>query len=411
VLTDKAIKGLQARGALYRVADAAGLCIEVRPDNSRYWRFRYRFAGKGRLLSLGVYPLVPLKEARKRRDEARAIVANGRDPSAERQMEKTRAKLTAENTFEAIAREWLWVKANEWVPSQQGKERRRLEKHAFPWIGKKPIIDVGTTEIRPLLDRLVKRDTLDMAHRLRQQISCVFRFAIATDRASRDPAADLSGTLPVHTQRNYSTITNPDRVGELLRAIDGFRGEFSTACALRLAPLLFTRPGELRGAEWAEVDLSATEWRIPAVRRKLRRRLKESASTPPQIVPLCSQAIAILRDLYPLTGQGRFLFPGVRDARRPMSDATINAALRRLGYDKETMTAHGFRHLASTRLHELGWNPDAIERQLGHKAQGIRSVYNKAEHISERRKMMQSWADYLDVLKRENERVHTAGNP
>jgi integrase len=399
VLTDKAIKALKARGSLYRVADAMGLCIEVRPDGSRYWRFRYRFAGKGKLLSLGVYPAVSLKDARKRRDAARETVADGRDPSAERQMEKSRAKIAVDNTFESIAREWLAVKANEWVLSQQEKERRRLEKHAFPWIGKKPIAVIGTAEIRPLLDRLVKRDTLDMAHRLRQQMSAVFRFAVATDRASRDPAADLSGTLPVHTQRNYSTITNPVDVGELLRAIDGFHGGFSTACALRLAPLLFTRPGELRAAEWSEVDMGGAEWRIPAARRKLRRKLKENASTPPQIVPLCSQAVAILHELHPLTGHGRYLFPGVRDARRPMSDATINAALRRLGYNKETMTAHGFRHMASTRLHELGWNPDAIERQLGHKAQGIRSVYNKAEHMAERRKMMQSWADYLDGLR------------
>jgi len=399
VLTDKAIKALKARGSVYRVADAMGLCIEVRPDGSYYWRFRYRFVGKGKLLSLGVYPAVSLKDARKRRDAVREIVADGRDPSAERQMEKSRAKIAIDNTFEAVAREWLGVKENEWVPSQQQKERRRLEKHAFPWIGKKPIADIGTAEIRPLLDRLVKRDTLDMAHRLRQQMSAVFRFAIATDRASRDPAADLSGTLPAHTQRNYSTITNPVEVGELLRVIDGFHGEFSTTCALRLAPLLFTRPGELRAAEWSEVDMTEAEWRIPAARRKLRRKLKENASTPPQIVPLCSQAVAILRELYPLTGHGRYLFPGVRDARRPMSDATINAALRRLGYDKETMTAHGFRHMASTGLHELGWNPDAIDRQLGHKAPGIRAVYNKAEHLAERRRMMQAWADYLDGLR------------
>lgn len=399
MLTDKAVQALKPRDAVYRVADSAGLCIEVQPDGSRYWRFRYRFAQKGRLLSLGVYPRVSLKDARKRRDAAREIVADGRDPSAERQMEKVRAKLSAGNTFEAIAREWLMIKSNEWVPSQQEKERRRLEKHAFPWIGKKPIVDIGTAEIRPLLDRLVKRDTVDMAHRLRQQLSAVFRFAVATGRTNRDPAADLSGTLPAHTQRNYSTITNPVEVGELLRAINGFHGGLPTACALRLAPLLFTRPGELRAAEWTEVNLETAEWRIPAVRQKLRRKLKESASTPPQIVPLCTQAVAILRELQPLTGEGRYLFPGVRDGRRPMSDATINAALRRLGYDKTTMTAHGFRHMASTRLHALGWNPDVIERQLGHKAQGIRSVYNKAEHMAERRKMMQAWADYLDGLR------------
>ena len=313
--------------------------------------------------------------------------------------ENARQKIAVANTFEAVAREWLAVKKNGWVASQYWKEQRRLEIHAFPWIGKTPISDLGTAEIRPLLDRLVKRGTLDMAHRLRQQISAVFRYAGRDDRVSRDPAGSLAGTLPEHTKRNYSTLTHPSDVAALLRAIEGFKGQFSTACALRLAPLLFVRPGELRAAEWAEVDLDTAEWHIPASRRKLKKKLKEDPNTPPHIVPLAAQAVATLRELQALTGDGKYLFPGARDVKRPMSNATINAALRRLGYDRETMTGHGFRHMASTMLNELGWNPDAIERQLSHKGQGMRAVYNKAEYLDERRRMMQAWADYLDTLK------------
>lgn len=294
------------------------------------------------------------------------------------------------------------MKKNGWVASQYNKEQRRLELHAFPWIGKTPIAELCAAEIRPLLDRLVKRDTLDMAHRLRQQISAVFRYAGRDDRVSRDPAGNLAGTLPEHTKRNYSTLTDPNDVAELLRSIEGFKGQFSTACALRLAPLLFVRPGELRAAEWVEVDLGTAQWRIPAARRKLKKKLKQDPNTPPHIVPLAKQAVAILHELQALTGHGKYLFPGARDAKRPMSNATINAALRRLGYDRETMTGHGFRHMASTLLNELGWNPDAIERQLSHKGQGMRAVYNKAEYMEERRRMMQAWTDYLDTLKQGN---------
>ena len=399
MLTDKALRTLKPRATLYRRADGGGLCIEVAPSGSKLWRYRYRFMGKASMLSLGSYPDVAAPDARAARDAAKAILRAGSDPSAERQADKMRAKVSAENSFEAIAREWLEMKAHEWTPLQHAKERDRLQNHAFPWIGGMPIADIGVSEIRPLLARVVKRGHIEQAHRLRHELSRVFRYAVATERATRDPAADLRDTLPARSKQNYAAITEPAKVGELLRAIDGFGGTFPTACALKLAPLWFVRPGEIRGAEWPEFDLDGAQWVIPPSRRKLKKAQKDNPNTPPHIVPLSTQAIAILRDLRALTGTGRYLFPGVRDHRRPMSDNTINAALRRLGYNKETMVGHGFRHMASTRLNELGWNPDVIERQLSHKESGVRGVYNKAEHLAERRKMMQAWADYLDALR------------
>jgi integrase len=398
-LTDKRVRQSKPREKPYNLYDAGGLYLTVAPTGGKWWRLKYRHAGKEKRIGLGTYPEVTLAAARAARDAARHEVHAGKDPGLTRRKEAMRQKVAAGNTFDAVAREWLAVKNSGWVASQQTKERRRLELHAFPWIGKTPIADLTAANIRPLLDRLVKRGTVDMAHRLRQQISSVFQYAGRDDRVSRDPAANLAGLLPEHLQRSYSSLTAPEDVGQLLRAIEGFKGQFATACALRLAPLLFVRPGELRAAEWAEINLETAEWRIPATRRKLRKKFKEDPTVPPHVVPLQKQALDTLRELHALTGHGKYLFPGARDAKRPMSNVTINAALRRLGYDGETMTAHGFRHMASTLLNELGWNPDAIERQLSHKGHGVRAVYNKAEYMAERKKMMQAWADYLDGLR------------
>ncbi|HJU08366.1 integrase arm-type DNA-binding domain-containing protein [Dyella sp.] len=398
-LTDARVRQAAPGDKPYNLYDSGGLYLTVSPTGSKWWRLKYRHAGKERRIGLGAYPEVSLSNARDARDKARMAIRAGNDPGLLKRAESARLKVSAANSFEAVAREWLAMKKSGWVASQFEKERRRLEIHAFPWIGKTPIADLGTAEIRPLLDRLVRRGTLDMAHRLRQQISAVFRYAGRDDRVSRDPAGNLAGTLPEHSKRSYATLTDPDDVAALLRAIDGFKGQFPTACALRLAPLFFVRPGELRGAEWAEVDFASSEWRIPAMRRKLKKKLKEDPQTPSHVVPLARQAVKILRELHALTGHGKYLFPGVRDPKRPMSNATINAALCRLGYDGETMTGHGFRHMASTLLNELGWNPDAIERQLAHKGQGVRAVYNKAAYMEERRKMMQAWADHLDTLR------------
>jgi integrase len=398
-LTDLAARTAKPQTKSYRLFAGGGLYLEVTPQGAKYWRLKYRIAGREKRLALGVYPEVTLRDATNRRDEHRNALRAGRDPSAERQADKVRRKVAADNSFETVAREWLDVKAHEWTRRQHEKERDRLQNHAFPWIGKLPIADIGVTELRPILSRLVKRGHLEQSHRLRHQLSRVFRYAVATERSGRDPAADLRDTLPARSKQNYAAITDPAKVGELLRAIDAFGGTFPTACALKLAALWFARPGEIRAAEWAEFNLEGAQWTIPPARRKLKKAQKDNPNTPPHIVPLSKQAISILRELHPLTGAGCYLFPGARDTRRPMSDNTINAALRRLGYDKETMTGHGFRHLASTRLNELGWNADVIERQLSHKEPGVRGVYNKAEHLPERRKMMQAWADYLDGLR------------
>ncbi|KGM54660.1 integrase [Lysobacter daejeonensis GH1-9] len=408
MLTDKALRALKPKESLYRVADSAGLCIEVAPTGSKLWRYRYRFAGRAKMLSLGAWPEVSLAEARERRGDARRLLNQGVDPSANRQSEKLRAKVAADNTFKAVAEEWLEMKGHDWTASQLGKERDRLENHAYPWLGKLPISDIGVAELKPVLARLVKRGTIEQAHRLRQEISRIFRYAVATERASRDPAHDLRDVLPSPLKKNFASITDPTKVGELLRAIDGFEGTFVVGCALRLAPLVFVRPGEIRAAEWKEIELEHKDgprWVIPAARRKLRKAEKENPNTPPHVVPLSTQAVAILEELQPLTGQKRLVFPGARNTSIPLSNNTINAALRRMGYDKDAMTGHGFRHMASTLLNELGFNKAAIERQLSHREPGVAGVYNKAQHLPERQKMMQAWADYLDGLRADTGKV------
>lgn len=401
-LTDIAVRKAKAADKPRRLFDSGGLYLEVSPAGGKWWRFKYRFNDREKRLSLGVYPDVGLADARTGRDEARKLLARGVDPSVQRKATKVAKQGEVANSFEVVAREWLAVKKPEWTERQFEKERDRLQNHAFPWIGKLPIRDIGVAEIRPLLERITRRGHLEQAHRLRFQLSRVFKYAVAAEYAERDPAADLSATLPARRKRNYPTITDPDKVGGLLRAIDGFDGTFVVSCALKLAPLWFVRPGELRGAEWTEFELDHPDgprWSIPPSRRKLRKAEKEDPKTEPHIVPLSTQAVGVLEELRPLTGSGRYVFPGARTRTRPISDMTINAALRRMGYDRDTMTGHGFRHLASTLLNELGFKPEAIERQLSHKEPGVRGIYNKAEYLPERIRMMQAWADYLDALR------------
>lgn len=274
----------------------------------------------------------------------------------------------------------------------------RLENDVFPWIGRRPIADIDAPELLEVLRRVEARGTLETMQRERTLISTIFRYAIATARARHDPAADLRGALPHPAKQRFPTITNPARIGELLRAIHGYSGNPSTCIALRLAPLLFVRPGELRAAEWAEVSIAAAEWRIPPARRKLKRDAKDTGAQP-HIVPLPRQAVALLAEAHSLTGGGRFVFPSVRTKARAMSDNTLNAALRRLGFDASEIVSHGFRHMASTLLNERGWPHDWIERQLSHKPEGVRGVYNLAEYMPQRRQMLQAWADYLDALR------------
>lgn len=412
-LTATAVLKAKPSAKPVRHFDGGGLYLEVMPNGSRYWRMKYRHAGKEKRLAFGVFPAVSLAKAREEREKARAILADGRDPLAVAKSDKARKALSAGNTFKAIADDWLAVRANDWTPLQHLKEKSRLENHVYPWIGAMPVAELGVPEIRPLLDRLVKAGHVEQAHRLREQLSRVFRHAVANEQANRDPAHDLRDSLPARVYRRYATITDPSKVAELLRALDGFSGTFPVRCALLLAPLLFVRPGELRAAEWSEIDLqhpSGPRWTIPPARRKLKKAAKEHPNAPPHIVSLSTQAVAVLRELEPLTGNGRFLFPGARTRKRPMSENTVNAALRRLGYDKDAMTGHGFRHMASTLLNELGHNRDAIERQLSHKEPGVAGVYNLAELLPERQRMMQAWANYLDGLRAGSNNVVAIGN-
>ncbi|MGH8183250.1 MAG: tyrosine-type recombinase/integrase [Rhodanobacteraceae bacterium] len=390
MLTDTKLRALKPKTKLYRIADAGGLCVEVGPNGSRLWRFRFRFSGKAKMLSLGAYPEITLDEARQRRDEARRLVAHGTDPSLQRRIEKMNARLMSATTFQAVADEWL-AGRNHLADTTRDKVRWVLESFAFPWIGARPIGDITAPELLAVLRRIESLGKLETTQRLKQVCGQVFRYAVATGRAERDPTGDLRGALKTIKTRHHASITDPTKVGELLRTIDGFTGSLVVACALKFAPLTFVRPGELRKAEWPEFDLDKSEWRIPAERMKMRET---------HLVPLSAQAVAILRELHPLTGTGRYVFPSIRSMQQPMSENTVTAALRRLGYTGDEMTGHGFRSMASTLLHEQGWNTDVIERQLAHAERNkVKAAYNYAEYLPQRRKMMQSWADYLDVLK------------
>lgn len=399
-LSDTTIRKAKAADKPQRLFDGGGLYLEIVPSGGKWWRLKYRFGGKEKRLSLGTYPDTGLADARERRDALRKLLAQGIDPGVQRKAEKAAGMERAANSFEAIAREWLAVKKPEWTAGQFAKECGRLENHAFPRIGALPIADIGVADVRPLFAHLVKQGHIEQAHRLRHQLSRVFRFAVATERASRDPAADLRDTLPARNPQNHPTITDPERVGELMRAINGFTGTFPVQCALKLASLWFCRPGEIRMAEWAHFDLDSAHpsYMVPPINRKLKKAAKENPTTPPHVVPLSRQALEILHDLRQVTGRGCYLFPGARDPKRHMSDGAINAALARLGY-KDVITGHGFRHMARTLLGEMGWSPEALERQLSHKEPGVAGVYNKAQHLPERRKIMQAWADYLDSLR------------
>ncbi len=386
-LTDASIRSAKPSEKPYKRAAGGGLYLLINPNGSRWWRFKYRLGGKERLLSLGVYPDVSLKQAREKRDEARRQLANGIDPSVKRKAEK----VAQADSFEAVAREWFAKFSTNWADSHSSKVLRRLEADVFPWLGSRPVGQITPPELLVCLRRVEGRGALDTAHRVHQNCGQIFRYAVATGRAERDPAADLRGALPPPAGGHFASITEPVRIGELLRAMDGYEGTLAARCALRLAPLVFVRPGELRKAEWSEFDLDVAEWRIPPERMKARVL---------HIVPLSQQAVAILRELQPATGSGTYVFPSVRTSARPISDNTLNAALRHLGYTTDDMTAHGFRSMASTLLNEQGWHRDAIERQLAHgERDEVRAAYNYAEYLPERRKMMQSWSDYLDALR------------
>lgn len=370
--------------------DGGGLFLHV-TDAGRYWRMKYRYAGKEKLLALGVYPEVGLSEARQRRDAARTVLRGGNDPGLVKRDRKVANVLAAGNTFAAIGEEWLKKQKSRMAEATYTKAVWTLSDLVNPWIGHRPVTEIDAPEMLKLLRRIEERGAHETAHRTKQRCGQIFRYAIATGRAKHDPTADLRGALAPVVAKSRAAITDPMKVGELLRAIDGYTGGLVAKSALRLAPLVFVRPGELRQAEWSEFDLDNALWRIPASKMKMRDE---------HIVPLPSQAVDILRELQALTTRSRYVFPGERSASRPMSENTVNAALRRLGFDKDTMTGHGFRAMASTRLNEMGWSPDVIERQLAHAERNkVRAAYNRAQYITERNKMMQAWGDYLDSLR------------
>lgn len=390
-LSDTKARNAKPKEKQYKLFDSNGLFLLVAPAGGKWWRFKYRFGGKEKLISFGTYPEVSLAQARDRRDEARKQVAAGVDPSQVRKAKKA-AKAQDENTFEVVAKEWFEKFKPNWAPSHADKIESRLEKDVFPYIGKRPIIDITPPELLTVLRRIESRGALDTAHRARTTCGQIFRYAVATGRAERDAAADLRGALPPARSTHLAAITEPDKVAGLLRAIDGYQGSFVTRCALRLAPLLFVRPGELRHMEWSEIDLESAEWSIPGDKMKAKE---------PHLVPLSNQAIEILKEIQPLTGAGRYVFPSARTSKRPMSNNAILAALRRMGFEKGEMTGHGFRAMARTILDEvLQVRPELIEHQLAHAVRDpLGRAYNRTTHLEERRKMMQTWSDYLEGLE------------
>lgn len=390
-LTNTAIRNAKPGTKPLKLFDERGLFLLVTPSGGKWWRLKYRSDGKEKLLSLGTYPEVGLKDARERRDAARKLLADGIDPGENRKATKAAKVERAGNSFEVVAREWHGRYSPTWTPAHAARLLSRFERDIFPWLGGRPVAEIDAPELLAVVRRIEGRGALESAHRALSNCGQVFRYAVATGRAGRDPSGDLRGALPPAKAEHFPAITDPAQVAELLRALDGYQGTLAVSCALRLAPLVFVRPGELRKAEWADVDLEAAEWRYLVTKTKT-----------PHIVPLATQAVDILRELYALTGSGRYVFPGARTNGRPMSDNAILAALRRLGIPKEEMSGHGFRAMARTILDEvLGVRPDLIEHQLAHAVKDPNGrAYNRTAHLPERRRMMQQWADYLDGLKK-----------
>jgi integrase len=404
IKADFTIKAAKPEAATYRLNDGDGLHLLVKPDGAKWWRLDYSIGGKRKSLSLGVYPDTTLSAARNSANNARELVAGGTDPSdlrkAGKQVQAKRLEaerridqgLPAAGSFEEVAREWASVPTDRRSDKQTERIIGWMEKDIFPWLGNRPINEITTPEIDATIQRIVDRGALDIARRVLWNCGRVFGYAAKKGYSQGDPTARLSEYMPSKKVEHHAAITDPKAVAGLLRAIDGYEGYFVTKCALRLAPLFFVRPGELRKAEWSEIDLDKAEWNIPAERMKMRE---------PHLVPLSTQAVQLLRELHALTGSGRYVFPGARTDDRPMSDNAVLAALRRMGFARDEMSGHGFRAMARTILDEvLGVRPDFIEHQLAHAVRDPNGrAYNRTAHLAERRKMMQLWSDYLDKLK------------
>jgi len=390
-LTDVAIRKLQTPPRPVKKFDAGGLYLHLQPTGSKIWRMSYRFAGKQNTISFGRYPDVTLGDARKQRDAAKELIEVGYDPVVKRQQERERAMFAAANTFEEIGREWQEKRLKEDLShSARRKDTQMLNHHAYPALGSRRIVEITAPEILALIRRVEAKGATETAHRLRGTISRVFRYAIATGRAERDPAAALVGALVAHNTTHHAALFEPKAIGGLMRAIEGYDAAVTRA-ALKLQVHTFVRPSELRLAEWTEFDLDGALWTIPEGRMKMARK---------HLVPLSPQVVAVLRELHTITGEGRYLFPSMLGGRRPMSDATVNAALRRMGYTKDQVVGHGFRRTASTILNESGlFNSDAIERQLAHVDGGVRGIYNAAEYLPERTRMMTWYSEWLDAQR------------
>ena len=389
-LTDTSIKNAKPRDTDYKLADEKGLYVLVKKAG-KYFRLDYRFLGKRKTLALGVYPEVSLKEARDKRDAARKLLIDNIDPLEAKKTQKSQLITEATSNFQAVAVEWHEKMRNKWSERHARQKWYLLEKHVFPVFGKMPIKNITARELLTLLEKMQSKGTIENAHRVKGICGEVFRYGIRTDRCERDPSQDLQGALIPKRKKHMATITDPKEVGGLLRAIDGYTGDFVTQSALKLTPYLMLRPGELRSAEWSEIDFEKKQLRIPAEKMKMRRI---------HIVPLPGQAITIFKQIQPVTGEGKYVFPSVRSKDRPMSNNTINAALRRMGFTNDEITAHGFRSMASTLLHENGFKSDVIEAQLAHAERNkVKAAYNHAEYLAERTDMMNWWADYLDSLK------------
>jgi integrase len=386
-LADSTVRTARAGKKPYKLSDGNGLYLLVNPNGSRYWRFKYRFHGKEKLLAVGVYPEIKAAQARAERDEARRMLRQGIDPSVDRQVRKQASVAAAGNTFEAIAREWVELQKNRWKPDHAAQVLHSLETKAFPDLGGRPIAAIAAPELLAVVRKVEARGALEAAQRLLQRSHAVFRFAIVTGRAERNPAADLRGALKAPKRTNLPALSAAD-LPEFLRKLEAYDGHLQTRLAAKLQLLTWVRPGELRAATWSEVDLSKALWEIPGERMKMGL---------PHVVPLSRQAVGVLEQLQALSGRGKLIFPSASRADVCMSENTVLFAMYRMGYHSRA-TAHGFRATASTIMNEQGWNPDAIERQLAHVEKNkIRGAYNRAQYIEERRKMMQAWADYLDA--------------
>ena len=390
-LNDVAVRKAKPEAKSYKMADGGGMYLEVMPNGSKYWRAKYRFSGKEKRLAFGVYPAVTLSMARERLAEAKKLLAQGIDPGETRKATKQSKQANAANSLETIAREWVASHMADKSDMHRKRTLRRLEVYLFPWLGSKPIADITAPDVLHPLKLIQNQNKLETAHKVMQIAGQVFRYAVQTGRAIRDVTADLKGAIPSSTVTHMASLTDPKDVAELLRAMDGFTGTLTVQTALRLSPLFFVRPGELRTARWADIDLEAGEGRY-----------RVSKTKTDHLVPLSTQAIALLKDLHPVSGHGEFVFMGGHDPKKPMSEAAINAALKRMGYDTKTqITGHGFRAMARTLLHErLNIDPHIIEHQLAHKVpDALGSAYNRTKFIEQRKQMMQAWADYLDELK------------